>query len=75
MLFSIEDAGVKAVASNNIVAVQQKKDVFDAAKKLKAASGKPVDNKLKRYQKRVIAMNDALLQLYMNKVCFRFRLL
>ncbi|ORY95441.1 hypothetical protein BCR43DRAFT_557592 [Syncephalastrum racemosum] len=63
----IEDPGIKAVASNNIVAVQQKKDVFDAAKKLKAASGKPVDNKLKRYQKRVIAMNDALLQLYMNK--------
>ncbi|KAL0076431.1 hypothetical protein J3Q64DRAFT_1771746 [Phycomyces blakesleeanus] len=61
------DAGVTAIVSNNIVAMQETKDLFDAAKKLKVATGKEAENKLKRYQKRVIAMNESLLQLYMNK--------
>lgn len=60
---------IKAVASNNMVAVRQKKkNLSDAAQKLKMATTKEADSRLKRYQKRVIAMNDSLLQLYMSKV-------
>ncbi|KAI9022255.1 hypothetical protein CLU79DRAFT_751852 [Phycomyces nitens] len=61
------DAGVTAIVSNNVVAMQETKDLFDAAKKLKVATSKEAEAKLKRYQKRVIAMNESLLQLYMNK--------
>lgn len=39
----------------------------DVAQKLKAATNKEADAKLKNYQKRVILMNDALLQLYSSK--------
>ncbi|KAI8150157.1 hypothetical protein BJV82DRAFT_662248 [Fennellomyces sp. T-0311] len=63
----VSDASLKAIVNNNVVSVKQKKDLQDAAKKLKSASGKEVESRLKRYQKRVISMNDALLQLYMNK--------
>lgn len=70
MLYStVKDMSIKAVASNNIVAVRQKKkNLSDAAQKLKMATSKEADSRLKRYQKRVIAMNDSLLQLYMSKV-------
>ena len=52
-----------------MVAVRQKKkNLSDAAQKLKMATTKEADSRLKRYQKRVIAMNDSLLQLYMSKV-------
>lgn len=51
-----------------MVAVRQKKkNLSDAAQKLKMATTKEADSRLKRYQKRVIAMNDSLLQLYMSK--------
>ncbi|KAI9495305.1 hypothetical protein BDB00DRAFT_814071 [Zychaea mexicana] len=63
----VSDASVKAIVNNNVVAIHQKKDLQDAAKKLKTATGKEVDARLKRYQKRVISMNESLLQLYTNK--------
>ncbi|KAI8381198.1 uncharacterized protein BYT42DRAFT_604206 [Radiomyces spectabilis] len=64
---SANDANVKAVVSNNIAAIRQTNDLFDVAKKLKTATGKEADTKLRRYQKRVIAGNEALLQLYQSK--------
>jgi signal recognition particle subunit SRP72 len=59
---------VSAVVANNLVSVKKNEDLFDATKKLKAASAKELDNKLFTHQKRVIAMNEALLNLYMHKV-------
>jgi signal recognition particle subunit SRP72 len=64
---TISDVTVSAVVSNNIVAIDQAKDVGDASKKLKVATSKEADVKLKNYQKRVISMNDSLLQLYSHK--------
>ena len=65
---SVDDVSVNAIISNNIVAVRQKKDLQDSAKKIKNATTKEADTRLKRYQKRVISMNESLLHLYMNKV-------
>lgn len=53
--------------SNNIVAIEQAKDLEDVSKKLKVATSKEAEARLKNYQKRVIAMNESLLQLYTNK--------
>jgi signal recognition particle subunit SRP72 len=61
------DVTVAAVASNNIVAIEQTSNLDDAAKKLKIATSKEAEAKLKNYQKRVISMNESLLQLYTNK--------
>ncbi|CEG82011.1 Putative Signal recognition particle subunit SRP72 [Rhizopus microsporus] len=63
----LEDTSIAAVASNNIVVIDQAKDVEDAAKKLKFATSKEADAKLKSYQKRVILMNESLLHLYAKK--------
>lgn len=59
---------VVTVASNNIVSVEQTKDLDEVAKTLKLATSKEVDAKLKGYQKRVILMNESLLHLYSKKV-------
>ncbi|KAI9270443.1 hypothetical protein BDA99DRAFT_501798 [Phascolomyces articulosus] len=63
----VDDVSVNAIISNNVVALRQKKDLQDSAKKIKTATGKEADARLKRYQKRVISMNESLLHLYMNK--------
>ncbi|KAG2216271.1 hypothetical protein INT45_002916 [Circinella minor] len=63
----VDDVSVNAIISNNIVAVRQKKDLQDSVKKIKNATTKEADARLKRYQKRVISMNESLLHLYMNK--------
>ncbi|KAH8552816.1 hypothetical protein BGW37DRAFT_518783 [Umbelopsis sp. PMI_123] len=64
---SAADPVVSAVVANNLVSAKKNEDLFDAAKKLKTASAKELDSKLFSHQKRVIAMNDALLNLYMHK--------
>lgn len=56
-----------SVVSNNIVAIEQKSNLDDAAQKLKVATSKEAEAKLKNYQKRVISMNESLLQLYTGK--------
>ncbi|KAG2213198.1 hypothetical protein INT47_011347 [Mucor saturninus] len=66
-LLSSEDIAVAAVVSNNMVAIEQTKDLEDVSKKLKVATSKEAEARLKNYQKRVIAMNESLLQLYTNK--------
>lgn len=65
---SAADPVVAAVVNNNLVSSRKNQDLFDAAKKLKSASAKELDSKLFSHQKRVIAMNEALLNLYMHKV-------
>lgn len=50
-----------------MVAIEQTKDLEDAAIKLKLATSKEAEAKLKNYQKRVISMNESLLQLYTKK--------
>ncbi|KAI8335412.1 hypothetical protein BC941DRAFT_453798 [Chlamydoabsidia padenii] len=63
----IRDTAVNAVVANNMMTIQKTDDLFDAAKKMKMATGKEADTKFKQYQKRIITMNEALLQMYMNK--------
>ncbi|KAF7726038.1 Signal recognition particle core component [Apophysomyces ossiformis] len=65
---SVKDESVNAIVANNIVAIQKARDLNDAAAKLKMATNTAVQAKLKPYQKQVIAMNEALLQLHMSKV-------
>ncbi|KAI8100095.1 uncharacterized protein BX664DRAFT_33544 [Halteromyces radiatus] len=63
----IDDTAVNAVVANNLMTLQKTDDLFDSAKKIKVATGKDADTKLKQYQKRIISMNEALLQMFMNK--------
>ncbi|KAI9305739.1 hypothetical protein BJ944DRAFT_161177 [Cunninghamella echinulata] len=64
----IRDNAVNAVVANNLVTIQKADDLFDSAKKMKTANGKDADVKLRKYQKRIISMNEGLLQMYMNKL-------
>ncbi|KAL0141371.1 hypothetical protein V8B55DRAFT_1488735 [Mucor lusitanicus] len=66
-LLNSSDVTVAAVVSNNVVALDQGKNTEEAAKHLKTATSKEADVKLKNYQKRVIHMNESLLQLYSHK--------
>jgi signal recognition particle subunit SRP72 len=67
-IYRIHDGAVNAVIANNMMTIQNTDDLFDAAKKMKMATGKEADAKLKQYQKRIISRNEALLQMFMNKV-------
>lgn len=62
-----KDVGVAAVASNNIVSIEQTKDLEKVENALKTATSKEADAKLKGYQKRVILMNESLLHLHAKK--------
>ncbi|CAG8579690.1 12474_t:CDS:10, partial [Cetraspora pellucida] len=65
--FKGTDITVSAIASNNFVAAKKDSELFDSARKLKVASANTLDTKLFRSQRRIIAMNEALLSLYMHK--------
>ncbi|KAG0314718.1 Signal recognition particle core component [Dissophora globulifera] len=58
---------VPAVAANNLVAIQKDDDIFDSLKKIKTATTKALGVKFFSSQKRTIAMNELLLNLYQNK--------
>ncbi|KAG0350632.1 hypothetical protein BG005_009833 [Podila minutissima] len=58
---------VPAVAANNLVAIQKEEDLFDSAKKIKTATTKSLGVKFFSSQKRAIAMNELLLNLYQSK--------
>ncbi|KAI8639069.1 hypothetical protein BD408DRAFT_422081 [Parasitella parasitica] len=66
-LLNSSDVTVAAVVSNNVVAIDQGKNLEQATKNLKTATSKDADAKLKNYQKRVIHMNESLLHLYTQK--------
>ncbi|CAG8590246.1 10636_t:CDS:10, partial [Ambispora leptoticha] len=61
------DMTVLAIASNNLVVARKENDVFDSARKLRAASAKTLETKLFKVQRQAIAINEALLSLYMHK--------
>ncbi|KAF9978074.1 Signal recognition particle core component [Actinomortierella ambigua] len=56
-----------AVAANNLVVMQGESDLYDSAKKIKTATAKQLGVKFFESQKRAIAMNEVLLQLYQGK--------
>ncbi|KAG0332212.1 hypothetical protein BG004_001348 [Podila humilis] len=58
---------VPAVAANNLVAIQKEEDLFDSTKKIKTATTKALGVKFFSSQKRAIAMNELLLNLYQSK--------
>ncbi|KAF9434947.1 Signal recognition particle core component [Entomortierella beljakovae] len=58
---------VPAVAANNLVVIQKDSDLFDSNKKIKTASTKAVGVKFFSSQKRAIAMNELLLNIYQKK--------
>ncbi|CAG8566793.1 9751_t:CDS:10 [Acaulospora morrowiae] len=65
------DMTVSAIASNNLVAAKKDTELFDSVRKIKVASANTLENKLFRSQRRIIAMNEALLSLYMHKEAVR----
>ncbi|KAK6186337.1 hypothetical protein SNE40_008389 [Patella caerulea] len=58
------DLGLLAVVSNNIVTINKDQNMFDSKKKLKAATGENVQQKLTDKQKGCIAINQCLLNMY-----------
>ncbi|XP_050396573.1 signal recognition particle subunit SRP72 [Patella vulgata] len=58
------DLGLLAVVSNNIVTINKDQNMFDSKKKLKAATGDNVQQKLTNKQKGCIAINQCLLNMY-----------
>ncbi|KAK2187665.1 hypothetical protein NP493_158g04070 [Ridgeia piscesae] len=61
------DAGLAAVASNNVVTINKEQNVFDSKKKIKTATADGLQQKLTSKQRRVIEMNHCLLTMYMNQ--------
>ncbi|KAJ1570021.1 Signal recognition particle core component, partial [Nowakowskiella sp. JEL0078] len=64
----VGDIIISAVASNNINSLKKEKDLFDSAKRHKVASATPgLETKLTKLQQKIIAMNGAILLLYMKQ--------
>lgn len=61
------DPALIAVASNNMVAINKDQNVFDSKKKIRAAMAEACEHKLTARQKKIIAINNALLTLYTNQ--------
>ncbi|CAH1782975.1 unnamed protein product [Owenia fusiformis] len=61
------DMGLLAVASNNIVTIHKEQNVFDSKKKIKVATADGLHQKLTTEQRKLIAINQALLLMYTNQ--------
>eukprot|EP01052_Picozoa_sp_SAG31_P005208 SAG31_NODE_225_length_19846_cov_19.057983_18_plen_309_part_00 len=61
------DPAVVAVARNNMVACKGERDLFDAFKHMRAAHASDLDRRLNLAQRKVIATNNALVLLLMDK--------
>lgn len=61
------DISVMAVASNNLVCINKDQNVFDSKKRIKAATGPELENKLTSVQRRKIAFNEILFALATNQ--------
>nr|KAG5711405.1 hypothetical protein BaRGS_025832 [Batillaria attramentaria] len=61
------EPGLAAVLSNNIVTINKDQNVFDSKRKMKAATGDGLKNKLTAAQKQAIAVNQCLLHMYSNQ--------
>ncbi len=57
-----------SVASNNLVSVRKgEQNLFDTRKKLKSCQTGPIEQKMSPGQKKVVCLNNALLQLHSNQ--------
>ncbi|XP_060537268.1 signal recognition particle subunit SRP72 [Cylas formicarius] len=71
----LEDIALMAVASNNVVCLNKDQNLFDSKKKMKVALADALLYKLPSMQRRYIALNNAILNYYINhteqceKVC------
>ncbi|PNF21717.1 Signal recognition particle subunit SRP72 [Cryptotermes secundus] len=61
------DAGLVAIASNNMVVINKDQNVFDSKKKMKNATLEGLEHKLTSRQRKYIALNHCLLALYTNQ--------
>lgn len=61
------DAGLVAIASNNMVVINKDQNVFDSKKKMKNATLEGLEHKLTSRQRKNIALNHCLLALYTNQ--------
>ncbi|KAF7287403.1 hypothetical protein GWI33_001381 [Rhynchophorus ferrugineus] len=63
----LEDIALQAVASNNIVCINKDQNLFDSKKKMKVALNESLVYKLPSDQKKHIAVNNAILNYYINQ--------
>ncbi|KNC99257.1 uncharacterized protein SPPG_05512 [Spizellomyces punctatus DAOM BR117] len=61
------DTAISAIASNNLMTVKKNRDLPDAAKLYRLATSSGLEHKLTSVQRRIIAVNGALLSLSMSK--------
>ncbi|BES96309.1 unnamed protein product [Nesidiocoris tenuis] len=61
------DLGVVAVANNNSIAINRDQNLFDSKKKMKNILSDSVQVKLTSEQKKVIAVNNCLLNIFTNQ--------
>lgn len=63
-----DDVSINAVASNNLVCLNKDQNVFDSKKKFKAATGPELEQKMNKYQKKLISYNEILFSIITNQV-------
>lgn len=63
----LEDIALQAVASNNVVCINKDQNLFDSKKKMKVALNETLINKLPSLQRKYIALNNAILNYYINQ--------
>eukprot|EP00056_Hartaetosiga_gracilis_P019912 m.16583 g.16583 ORF g.16583 m.16583 type:complete len:656 (-) comp8025_c0_seq1:63-2030(-) len=66
--FAPDNTGVVAVASNNLIAINGDKDVFNSKHRMKALTVKNIEKKLSQKQLQSAAFNKCLLLLFSNDV-------
>lgn len=67
MKTKLEDIALIAVASNNIVSINMDQNLFDSKKKMKTALNEGLLHKLPSKQRRLIALNNAIFNYYINQ--------
>lgn len=63
----LDDIALMAVASNNIVCINKDQNLFDSKKKMKVALNDALVYKLPSRQRKLIAMNNAIFNYYINQ--------
>lgn len=63
----LDDIALMAVASNNIVCINKEQNLFDSKKKMKVALNDSLSFKLPSKQRKLIALNNAILNYYINQ--------
>lgn len=64
----LEDIALQAVASNNVVCINKDQNLFDSKKKMKVALNDLLLHKLPSAQRKYIALNNAILNFYINQI-------